>query len=64
MRLWGQTVGFAVSKFVSCFQFDNWAFPSRQRAHPARRLDARLKASSELCDDLTEIMKGASAPAA
>jgi hypothetical protein len=29
-----------------------------------RRLDARLKASSELCDDLTEIVKGASAPAA
>jgi len=29
-----------------------------------RRLDALLKASSELCDDLTEIVEGASAPAA
>jgi hypothetical protein len=43
-----------------------WLGLSRADSVPnlTRRLEARLKASPELCDDLTEILKRASAPAA
>ena len=68
--IWSSSVGFAVSWASRCqtvflvFSLTIGLYRADSVLTLTRRLDARLKASSELCDDLTEIVKGASAPAA